>query len=186
MINWKTVAAVLGISVLIGALIGLGASYKAHRSEEIGKKLYEVEKYLAEGKFERAEQIAEDIPEPSKAYALLKLGDYVYSKGNINKALAYYREAEKILRELDKPLYYYTLEKEAYIEYRLREYRKALKILETLPPSAPNACDVELLKGEILLAEGKKEKAKKVLLSVVESCNRPEIASTAKYLLSGL
>jgi len=184
-LNWRNIVAVLLGAVVAGAIIGAYKVYENSKRNSIGEKLYKVELLLLQNKTAEAEKLADEIPPPSSAYAYLKLGDYFFSADKPQKALRYYTEAEKELRELDYPLYYFTVEKKAYLLYRMGLFKKSLGELEAIDETAPNFCSAQLLRGQDYIALGEKEKARRTLVKVVELCGAdPEVVSTAKYLLA--
>lgn len=182
-LNWRNLIALLVGGAVAGLIFGAYKLYHEKKREEIALKLYTAERLLNQNKTSEVEKLLKDIPNPSKAYILLKLGDYYFSKGSNEKALKSFQEAANSLRNTDKALYYLSEEKAAYILYELGEYEKSLKVLSMFPEDAPDFCDIELLRAENYIGLKEFEKAKGELNRIVETCPYKELKMTAKYLL---
>jgi tetratricopeptide (TPR) repeat protein len=181
-LSWRNLFVILLGAVLAGAAVGAFKLYENHKREAIGEKLYRVEKLLYQNKTQEAIREATDIPPPSRSYAYLKIADYLYSKGKGEEALKFLHGAEKELRDTDKPLYYFTVQKEAYLLYRLGYYKKSLGLLNSLPEDVPNFCEVAFLKARNYLTLGKREKTLELIGRIVEVCPDPNLVMAVKYL----
>jgi len=184
LLNWRNLIAVLIGGVLAGVLIGAFQLYREKQREEIGAKLYEIEKLLSRGEVKKAERLTEELPSPSKAYGYLAVGDLLASKGETEKAVPHFGKAAAVLSEGDEVLSYYSLEKKAHLLYRSGRYSDAERVLSQIPEDAPNGCSVKLLKAEVKLKLGKTEEAKKLLEELAGGCPDAELALAARYLLN--
>ena len=182
-LNWRNLIALLIGGAIAGLIFGGYKLYKEKQREEIAQKLYTAEKLLNQNKTSEVEKLLKEIPAPSKAYILLKLGDYYFAKENYEKALKSFQDAANSVRETDTALYYLSAEKVAYALYRLGEFEKSLKVLSKFPEDAPDFCDIELLRAENYIGLKEFERAKGELNRIVETCPYKELKLTAKYLL---
>jgi len=182
-LNWKNLAAVLIGGVIAGLLFGGYKLYKEKEREDIASKLYTAERFLNRNKTSEVEKLLKGIPEPSKAYILLELGDYQLSKGQKEAALESFKRAAENLKERDKALYYLAEEKVAYLLYAVGKYRESLRVLARFPEDAPDFCALELLKAENYIGLKEFEKAKGELGRIAETCPDRDLKLTAKYLL---
>jgi len=182
-LNWKNIAALLVGGIIAGIILGAFKAYEHHKEEEIAKKLFLVEDYLSKNETQKAEKLLKEIPPPAVGYAALRLGDYYASANRTEKALSLFVEAAEALHDVDKPLYYFTLEREGYLLYLKGEYEKSLQLLEKLPEDIPNFCEVSLIKAQDYIALGKGQRAYDELNRVLNGCPDKESQLTAKYLL---
>jgi tetratricopeptide (TPR) repeat protein len=181
-LNWRNIVAILLGGALAGLLFGAFKAYKNLKREEIAQKLYRAELYLQQNNTQKAEELYKEIPEPSKGYIALKLGDWYFDK-NLQKSEKYFREAASIFKEVDKPLSYFATEKLAFVYRKEGNYQKSLEVLEKLPDDIPNFCEVELLKAEDYLDLNQYQKGYEILTRILQSCNDKNITLTAEYLL---
>ena len=181
-LNWRNLIAILVGGAFAGLIFGGIKVYKDHQREEIAQKLYQAELYLQKNETPKVERLYNEIPNPSRGYLALKLGDWYFNK-NLQKSEKYYREAASIFKGVDKPLSYFATEKLAYALRLERKYGESLKVLESLPEDIPNFCEVELLKGENYIDLKQYQKAVEVLTRILQSCEDKNITLTAEYLL---
>ena len=186
LLNWRTLAYIFVGAILAGLAVGIYQTYENNKRETIASQLYKVQYALSQGRVEEAQKLVREINEPSsRAYAEILIGDYLYGKEKLKEASQWFDKASNDLTSsgVDPALDYLTKEKEAYILYLEGEYKKSLRILETIPKDAPNRWNVELLKAQNLLKLGQKEKAKVLLEDIAKSCPIGDIVLAAKYLL---
>jgi tetratricopeptide (TPR) repeat protein len=183
-LNWRNLVAVLLGAVVAGFIIAAYQLYENKKREEIAEKLYKVELLIRKGDTAKAEKLLKEVPQPSASYGYLLLGDYYAEKGNPERAIANYKNAERGLKERDKTLYFYTVEKVGYLLYKRGEYKKSLGVLSSIPSNTPNSCSVNLLIAEDYTALGQKDKAKPILENLATNCMDPDISYTAKYILA--
>ncbi len=183
LLNWKNIAAILAGGIIAGIILGAYKAYENHKREEIAKKLYLVEEYISKNETQKAEKLLKEIPPPAVGYAALRLGDHYASLNRTEKAIPLFEEAAKALHDVDKPLYYFSLEREGYLLYRRGEYRKSLSVLGKLPDDIPNFCEVSLIKAQDYIALGEGQRAYDTLNRVLNSCPDKESQLAAKYLL---
>jgi len=183
-LNWKNLFALLAGGILAGLLIGGFKAYENHKRETIASKLHLAEKLLTENKTAEAEKLVSEIPPPSVGYLHLRLGDFYADQNRLNKALTHFGEAAKIFQEVDKPLYYFSVERSGYILYRKGEYEKSLSLLQGLPENIPNFCEVELIKAEDYAALGEYRKLSDTLQKVLDRCSDKTTRLTAEYLIN--
>ena len=182
-LNWRNILALLAGGILAGLVVGGYRLYKNHQREAIAQKLHLAEKLLFQNKTAEVEKMVSQIPPPAVGYVHLRLGDYYSFHKEWDKALDHFMEASKIFRNVDKPLYYFSVERSGYILYRKGEYKKSLSLLEDLPESIPNFCEVALLKAEDYAALGDYQKVQSIANRIVQSCPDANIRTTATYLL---
>jgi len=182
-LNWKSILAILIGGIFAGLAIGGYKLYQEQKREEIAQKLYFADKYIEENQPEKVEKLIPEIPPPSVGYVHLRLGDYYASHKDLNQALEHFKEASKVFENTDKYLYYFSIERSAYILYRQKKYNQALELLNNLPEDIPNFCEVELLKAQNYAALNKREEMKKAVDRVLQSCPQPTIKLAAEYLL---
>ena len=182
-LNWKNILAILFGGIIAGAAIGGYKLYKEHQKEEIATKLYLSEEYLNKNEPQKVERLIPEIPPPSVGYVHLRLGDYYATHKELNKALKHFEEAAKVFRNVDKPLYSFSIERSAYILYQKGEYKKSLNLLNTLPEDIPNFCEVELLKAQNYAALNQKEKFEKTANRVIQSCPQLTVKLAVEYLM---
>ena len=184
--SWRNIAALLAGGALAGLIFGAFQYYQSQKRENIALSLHKAEKLLSQNKTAEVEKLLKEIPSPSRGYILLQLGDFYFSQGKLKEAAEKFHKAFKTFSESDKPLSYYSLEKEAYIYYRLGEYRKSLNLLGQLPEDAPNFCSAQLLLAEDYIGLKRFKEAADSLLRITQVCNGANIQMTAKYLLQSL
>jgi predicted negative regulator of RcsB-dependent stress response len=183
-LSWRNLVAVLIGAVVAGFIIGSYQLYKQKKREELGEKLYKFERLLYSGKVADAEKLAKTLPDPTASYCYLALGDYFYNHNSTERAIESFKTAAKDLRDNDKALYYYAVEKLAYLLYLGGEYKRSLAELSAIPDDAPDRCSANLLRAEDYLALGEKKNAKILLDELSGNCPDKDISLTAQYLLT--
>ena len=182
-LNWKNILSLLIGGVLAGLIVGGYQAYREHQKEEIAKKLFLAEEFLYKNQTSKAERLISKIPPPSVGYLYLRLGDYYASHSNLGKAYRNFEKAAAVFNSIDKPLYFFSVEKMGYILYRKGEYKKSLQLLERLPDDIPNFCEVQLLKAENYAALGDYPHLTKIANRIVQRCPDKTIQMTINYLV---